>query len=179
MIVYSATKEQFQLDVLSNDIENIILAAYFKATGRYVALSEIRSWANSLQNMERVLSTDEIAPDSGIAIEYHLPRSSKRIDFIITGRGEDQREAVVLIELKQWQSAGITELDGVVTTVVGGGTPELAHPSYQAWSYKSMPEDYNATVEEEGIDLHPCAYLHNYVPDEVIRNVRPSLPRSN
>ena len=80
MIVYSATKEQFRLDVLGNDIENIILAAYFKATGRYVALSEVRSWANSLQNMERVLSTDAIAADSGIAIEYHLPRSSKRID---------------------------------------------------------------------------------------------------
>ncbi len=173
MIVYSATKEQFQIDVLSNDIENIILDAFKKATGGHkVGAAEIRSWANSLQHMERVLATDEIAKDSGVAIEYHIPRSSKRIDFIITGRDGECQESVVLIELKQWQTAGITELDAVVTTFVGKGERELTHPSYQAWSYKRLLEDYNATVEEDAIQLHPCAYLHNYAPDEVIRNDR-------
>jgi DUF2075 family protein/DNA replication protein DnaC len=171
MIVYSATKQQFQADVLGNDIENIILDAFKKATGNKVAPAEIRSWANSLQNMERVLSTDDIASDAGIAIEFHIPRSCKRIDFIVTGRDAENRDSVVLIELKQWETAGITELDAVVTTRLGQGIRETIHPSYQAWSYKTMLEDYNATVEEEQIRLHPCAYLHNYRPDEVIRNV--------
>ncbi|HOI43846.1 MAG TPA: hypothetical protein PK523_12960, partial [Elusimicrobiales bacterium] len=42
------------------------------------------------------------------------------------------------------------------------------HPSYQAWSYKRLLQDYNATVQEESINLYPCAYLHNYEPDDVI-----------
>jgi DUF2075 family protein len=172
MIVYSATKRQFHDDVFTNDIENIILKAYQAATGRSVARAEIRSWAGSLQNMERVLATNAIAEDSGIAIEFHIPRSSKRIDFIITGRDGDKRESVVLIELKQWQSAGVTELPSIVTTLVGGGVREVTHPSYQVYSYKRLLEDYNATVDEDAIQLHPCAYLHNYVPDEVIRNDR-------
>ena len=47
MIVYSATKEQFHRDVLTNAIEDIVHGAYHKATGRYAALGEVRSWANS------------------------------------------------------------------------------------------------------------------------------------
>jgi len=37
------------------------------------------------------------------------------------------------------------------------------HPSYQAWSYASLIEDYNDSVEKKKIILHPCAYLHNYI----------------
>lgn len=39
---------------------------------------------------------------------------------------------------------------------------ETTHPSYQAWSYVSMIEDYNEDVRKYKIKLKPCAYLHNY-----------------
>lgn len=168
MIVYSGTKSQFQNDVMTNDIGNIIYSAYQGATGRRTKRSEIDSWTNSLQYMERVLRDDAIPNDAGVAIEYHIPRSSKRIDFILTGADAANTDTAVLVELKQWQQAALTAKDAIVSTVFSGGPQETAHPSYQAWSYKRLLEDYNATVQEERINLHPCAYLHNYEPDGVI-----------
>lgn len=168
MIVYSATKEQFQSDVMSNDIGNIILETYKEVTGRNTGHSEVMSWTNSLQYMDRVLSDTDIPADAGVAIEYHIPQSSKRVDFIITGRDSQDQDTAILIELKQWTQAKLTDKDAVVVTRFKHGEQETSHPSYQAWSYKRLLEDFNATVEEEGIQLYPCAYLHNYEPDSVI-----------
>ncbi len=170
MIVYSATKDKFQNDVMSNNIGEIILKAYQTATGHKTGSSEITSWTNSLQYMERVLADNDIPNDSGIAIEYHIPQSSKRIDFIITGTDINKNETAILIELKQWQTAGLTDKDGIVTTRFKHGEQETAHPSYQAWSYKQLMLDFNQTIEEENIRLYPCAYLHNYEQDDIIDN---------
>jgi DUF2075 family protein len=170
VIVYSASKKSFQDDVMSNDIEGIIRRAYKKATGRGTGLSEIESWKNSLQYMDRVLNDAEIPNDSSISIEYHIPQSAKRIDFIISGVDDANTDNAVLIELKQWQSALMTDKDGVVKTRFKHGESETSHPSYQAWSYKCLLEDYNQTVQNENIQLHPCAYLHNYENDNVITN---------
>ena len=49
---------------------------------------------------------------------------------------------------------------------------QLAHPSYQAWSYATLIKDYNQTVRDEQITLTPCAYLHNYPKDQIITNPR-------
>ncbi len=171
MIVYSAKKVEFQSDIMTNNIGNIVLENYKKATGKNTGASEILSWTNSLQYMERVLADDSIPNDAGIAIEYHIPQSSKRIDFIITGLDSENRESAVLVELKQWQKAELTDKDAVVVTRFKHGEQETTHPSYQAWSYKKLLEDFNQTVDEDKIQLLPCAYLHNYDADNVINNV--------
>ncbi len=170
MIVYSANKYDFQNDIMSNDIGNIIFDTYKKVTGRNTGKSEIDSWTNSLQFMERVLNDSSIPDEAGIAIEYHIPQSSKRIDFIITGLDENEKESAILIELKQWQEAKLTDKDAIVTTRFKHGEKETAHPSYQAWSYKKLLEDFNQTVDEDKINLVPCAYLHNYNEDGIINN---------
>jgi DUF2075 family protein/DNA replication protein DnaC len=170
MIVYSATKEKFQNDIMSNDIESIIYSAYKAVTGRSTGASELASWRNSLQYMDRILNDDGIPGDAGVAIEYHIPQSSKRIDFILTGKNSEDQDTAILVELKQWQKAEITKKDGVVSTRFKHGEKETSHPSYQAWSYKCLLEDYNQTVQEEDIKLIPCAYLHNYEQDDVIEN---------
>ncbi len=170
MIVYSATKEKFQDDVMTNDIGNIIHEAFKNSTGRSTGKSEIDSWINSLQYMDRVLADDAIPSDAGVAIEYHLPQTSKRIDFILTGKDTCQRESAVLIELKQWQKAKLTPNDGIVMTRFRHGEQQTPHPSYQAWSYKRLLEDFNQSVQEDSIQLIPCAYLHNYEADNVISN---------
>lgn len=171
MIVYSSNKTNFRADVMSNNIGNIILDAYKSATGKSTGKSEIDSWINSLQYMDRILATDDIPNNAGISIEYHIPLSSKRIDFIITGTDENKAETAVLVELKQWQTAKISDKDAVIITRFKHGEKETSHPSYQAWSYKRLLEDFNQTINEEKIQLVPCAYLHNYEPDEVIKNV--------
>ncbi len=170
MIVYSATKKSFQTDVMSNDIAGIILKAYQRTTGHSTGLSELESWRNSLQYMDRVLSDSAIPADSGVAIEYHIPQSSKRIDFILTGLNGNEEDTAILIELKQWQTAELTGQDGVVNMRFRHGEKETSHPSYQVWSYKCLLEDYNQTVQEQVINLVPCAYLHNYDADDVITN---------
>lgn len=155
---------------MTNNIGTIIYDAYRSATGRNTGKSEIDSWINSLQYMDRVLCDDEIPHDAGVAIEYHLPQSSKRIDFILTGMDHNQRESAILIELKQWQQAQMTDSDAIVITQFKHGVRETLHPSYQAWSYKRLLEDFNQTVQEENIQLYPCAYLHNYEEDDVLTN---------
>ena len=169
MIVYNKSKEDFSNDILTNDIGNIITSHILKKTGKNVSPNEIRSFENSLSYMERVVSDPTIPDDCGISIEYHLPQTSKRVDFIITGKNGDQ-ENFIIIELKQWQHANITSKDGIVKTRFQFGESETSHPSYQAWSYAALLSSFNATVDEESIALYPCAYLHNYAPDNNIKN---------
>lgn len=170
MIVYSANKSQFLDDVLTNDIENIVLKNVKRKLNRGVGIAEIKSWASSLVYMDRIMQDSAIPEDCGVAIEYQIPQTGKRIDFIISGQNENSRDAVILIELKQWSEAKLTAKDSIVETKLGGRIVEHTHPSYQAWSYSTLLQGFNEVVYTENISLHPCAYLHNYVEDNVIKN---------
>ena len=170
MIVYNATKSEFLNDVLTNEIENIVLKNVKLKLNRGVGIAEIRSWASSLSYMDRIMQDAMIPNDCGIAIEYQIPQTGKRIDFIISGQNEDSKDSVILIELKQWSEARLTSKDSIVETFVGGRIGEHTHPSYQAWSYATLLQGFNEVVYKENIQLHPCAYLHNYAEDGVIRN---------
>jgi len=117
--------------------------------------------------MRDVLNDIDIPEDSGVAIEYHLPQTSKRVDFILTGQDEGKTEYAILIELKQWDQVQLSDKDGVVNTAFYGEQP---HPSYQVWSYAALLQGFNETVYEENIQLRPCAYLHNYIEEDVIKN---------
>ncbi|QJR35219.1 DUF2075 domain-containing protein [Gemmatimonas groenlandica] len=165
MIVYSADKRQFLSDIDEREIDEVIHLRYKTITGRGVGTSELRSWRESLTRMASVLRDDSIPPNVGIAIEFHIPQSSKRIDVTLTGLDDENGKNAVIVELKQWESATRTDRDAIVTTFVGGGNRELVHPSYQAWSYSTLLEGFNTAVHEGGIVLRPCAYLHNYVRD--------------
>lgn len=168
MIVYAATKQQFLKDSDNDDIEEVILRHFKEATGKKVGASEIRSWQGSLTYMAKVLRDDGLPNSAGLAIELHIPQSSKRIDFLLTGRDENQAKNAVLIELKQWSKASATTKDAIVKTALGGGLVETIHPSYQVWSYAALLEGFNEAVYDKSIEVRPCAYLHNYVSDGVI-----------
>lgn len=170
MIVYQSVKQGFLEDVLNNEIELKIEKAYRSHLGRNASPNEVLSWANSMQRMKNVLEDPEIAEDAGISIEFQIPLTSKRIDFIISGLDDNQQEKVVIIELKQWSSAELTDMPDLVRTRFQHGFVSTVHPSYQAWSYASALTDYNQTVQDDKIDIIPCAYLHNYAPDSVITN---------
>lgn len=162
MIVYEATKKEFCNSVLEGNITKDIEGFYFAKIGKSPE-SQIRSWRNSMVYMRNVLEDSEIPNDCGVAIEFTIPTTSKRIDFILTGLNKFKDDSVVIIELKQWDSAEKVEgKDGIVKTFLGRGINETTHPSYQAWSYASLIKNFNQTVEEEDIGLYPCAFLHNY-----------------
>ncbi|MFO7747442.1 MAG: DNA/RNA helicase domain-containing protein [Orrella sp.] len=165
MIVYQSQKDQFLADNDDRDIEDVILQSYRQATGRGVAHNEIQSWKDSLRYMASVLRDNDIPDNTGVAVELHIPQSSKRIDVTLTGLDEIGSPCAVLVELKQWSESETTGKDGIVRTFLGRGRRETVHPSYQAWSYAALLEDFNEAVHAGDISLHPCAYLHNYLDD--------------
>ena len=163
MIVYEATKEIFINDVINNQIAGRIEQLYRLRVGQNVNPREKEAWKNSMMYMNNVLNDVSIPNNSGIAIEFKIPYTSKRIDFIITGRDKQGRNIAIIVELKQWTEAEIVEgQDGIVRTFTGGAMREVAHPSYQAWSYAAYIEDFNENVQRDNVKLLPCAYLHNY-----------------
>ena len=168
MIVYLANKTQFREDILSNRIEEIVHESFQGTLGRSVGAAELASWKNSLRHMDTVLEDAGIPHDAGVAIEFNIPQTGKRVDFIITGTREDHQRTAVIVELKQWQEAKATTKDAIVSTFVGGREREVNHPSYQAWSYAMLIEDFNETVRQDPIHLRPCAYLHNCASGAVL-----------
>lgn len=164
MIVYKATKTQFLGEV--DNIDQILAESFVKVLSRHPSVSEQMSWKHSLRYMRDVLKADQIPSDVGVAIEFQVPQTSKRIDFMITGLGKESNETVVIVELKQWDHVELTDKDGVVFAPFYGS--EVSHPSYQAWSYAELFKNFNKVVYTEGVTVLPCAYLHNYIPDTVI-----------
>lgn len=164
MIVYEGLKTDFlsscERDSIAMEIEENILTKL----GKHTPKAEFRSWENSLNYMYKVLNDDEIPSDAGVAIEFNIPQTSKRVDFIISGYDGQDSPGMIIVELKQWDS--ITEVkgaDALVETYVGGGNHRVVHPSYQAWSYAQLIRDYNQEVQNRSIGLYPCACLHNYI----------------
>jgi len=168
MIVYTGDKETFSNDVISNNIENIIHNFYIEKLGSATNANEINSWKNSMMYMNNVLLDNDIPHDAGVTIEYQIPQTSKRIDFILSGKDENDVDYAILIELKQWSESKMTDKDGVVNTFVGKRHRDVSHPSYQAWTYSSLLNGFNEAVYNSDIKLIPCAYLHNYMPDNLI-----------
>jgi DUF2075 family protein len=170
MIVYRSEKDAFLRDVRRGDIDELILEQFKAATGRSVARSEQRSWGNSLQHVANVLDDASVPDDLGIAVEFVLPQSFKRIDVTVAGHTEAGKRRAIIIELKQWESARASPRDAIVVTQIGGRERQAVHPSYQVWSYAAFLRGFNEAVYEEnqGIGVQPCAYLHNYRRDSVI-----------
>lgn len=163
MIVYQETKDTFLNDVYYDKIEDKINEKVIQKLHRHTGLGEFHSWMNSMQYMYKVMQNKSIPKDAHIAIEYQIPNSNKRVDFIITGETSLKKECAVIIELKQWQSIDMVDnQEAIVKTILQGRKQAVSHPSYQAWSYSSMIHDYNEDVRHYNIELHPCAYLHNY-----------------
>lgn len=167
MLVYSGIKTDFMRDVEEDSLAPKIQQTILEKMGRRTPDSEFRSWENSMKNMFIVMSDSQIPDDSGIAIEYNIPQTAKRVDFIISGYDKENHPSIVVIELKQWETIkAITGVDALVETYTGGANRRVVHPSYQAWSYAQLIKDYNSTVQDREIQVRPCAYLHNYARTE-------------
>ena len=167
MIVYDGIKTDFltscEKDTIAIEIEQNILSKM----GKHTPKAEFRSWENSLNYMYKVLNDNDIPSNAGVAIEFNIPQTSKRVDFMISGYDESDNAGMVIIELKQWDSlAEVKGTEALVETYVGGGNHRVVHPSYQAWSYAQLIKDYNGEVQDNNIKLSPCACLHNYIRHE-------------
>jgi DNA replication protein DnaC len=164
-------QKKFIEDVNNHQIEDVILKKFEERLKRTTGQSEIDSWRDSLPVMSQVLSDSEIPDNVGVLIEYMIPQSSFRVDFIIIGMNNDEgKENVVIVELKRWSDIELSDKDGIVKTRFKGGLQETSHPSYQSWSNAAFLSSFNETIYTVDINLKPCAYLHNYKDDGKINN---------
>lgn len=167
LLVYDGIKTDFIKSVENDSLAVEIETKVLERLGRHTPKNEFRSWENSLEYMYKVLNDTAIPEDAGIAIEYNIPQTSKRIDFLISGYDDAGKENVAIVELKQWQQLkAVPGVDALVETYVGQGLHQVVHPSYQAWSYAQLIRDYNSTVQDKDILLHPCVCMHNYLRHE-------------
>lgn len=163
MLIYNGLKSDFMSDTENDVLETKLYDAIKNKMNRSTGLSELNSWRNSLKEMYITLNDSNIPSDVGVAIEYNIPQTSKRVDFLISGYGKDNKGNVIIVELKQWEKLQAIEgQEAIVETFTGGANRRVVHPSYQAWSYATLIKDYNEYVQDADIELHPCAYLHNY-----------------
>ena len=167
MIVYSGTKSQFNNDVNLNLISDKILEKLREKHLSGGQESEYQSWQNSLHFMRSAIDDPDIPNDVEVAIEYQIPRTSKRVDFMIAGADAANTNNVVVVELKQWSSA--EKVDDImhhsVRAFTGGANRIVNHPSYQAYAYATFIKNSSEQVQDERIGIKPCAYLHNCSPE--------------
>ena len=169
VIVYQSTRQRFLEDNDRHAIEELIASEYLRKTGRYAPDGEYRAWQQSLMQMAEVLADDEMPASMGVGVEVGIPQTAKRIDFVLSGTTDNGDARVIIVELKQWSNSRVSDKDGLIYANRGGRAEvEGAHPCYQAWSYAALLEGFNEAVHREGIELSPCAYLHNYHRDGII-----------
>lgn len=166
MIIYSGTLGQFDKEVMEGGIADLIEQCLIAHGLGGKGEAEYRSWNNSLRCIRDALTYEnKIDRRLRVAVEFQIPQTSKRVDFIVSGLGRDVKtKNAVIVELKQWDHVEATDMENVVETFVGGANRHMAHPSYQAYSYCQTIKAFN--LDAEDIELSPCAYLHNLQPRE-------------
>ena len=100
MIIYSDTKTGFLGDILDGVLDEKLESLMRERFGKGTPEGELRAWRNSLTYMGNIIGQSSIPDDSGIAIEYGIPYTSKRVDLIVTGLNEHGGNSAVIIELK-------------------------------------------------------------------------------
>jgi hypothetical protein len=150
-------------DTVRNQIAQKLSDAFFQYYGYPPAKSEVAAWGNSLRAMAQVVQFAKL-DDHGVVVEYELPSSSRRLDFMICGRDSSSDDEAVIVELKQWSECEAAEAEGLVSTWVGGKNREVAHPSVQVGQYQQYLADTHSAFYEgdHPIRLGACSYLHNY-----------------
>ena len=166
MIIYENQLDRFVSDVVLNNISDILTANLRARHLSGGSPGEINSWNNSLHFMKDVLQCPEIPTDCKVAIEYNIPQTSKRVDFMILGADREKRDHIVIVELKQWAKVQKVA-DAFRHSVLSDlhSHQPTAHPSYQAFSYKSLILNYCDMQGMNYDSLSPCAYLHNMSED--------------
>ena len=164
MIFYHGTLALFKKDVDSGRIADKIEESFLSHGFHHNNPKEHAAYVNSLRVRRDVLCDKDAKMNQNlkIAIEFKVPNTSKRVDFLITGYDELGEENAVIIELKQWTECEKTDLENLVYAYVAGRKRNLSHPSYQAYSYAQRIKNFNQTVQEKPVNLYPCAYCHNY-----------------
>ena len=138
-----------------------LLAQMLYRTGRRPSPGEANSWRASLPVLARDL-LDAGLPDVEMLIEHQLPLTSRRIDVVLAGYHPGTGEpSYVLVELKQWNHAGVFEDEPELVTVDAYGPRPVLHPVEQVRGYCEYLTDFTPMLADATDALAGVAYLHN------------------
>ena len=102
MILYKENLRGFRNDVDTNQIGDMIEKSFREKLGRKVNPTEKRSWNNSLAFMEKVVRRADLSDTCGVLLEYIVPNTSGRIDFLISGEDEKKSQNFEYCHAKTW-----------------------------------------------------------------------------
>jgi hypothetical protein len=155
--------KEFIRDTTRNRIARKLSEEFFRYYGYKASDPEVEAWRNSLGAMAHVVQ-DAALLDHGVILEYELPCSSLRFDFLICGRNAAGADEAIIVELKQWSKCKPTYAEGLVNTWVHGKRRDVQHPSVQVGQYQQYLADTQSAFYEgeDPIRLVACSYLHNY-----------------
>ena len=185
-VLYQAPQAQF-----INDVERNYVSQKMRHTaeqsGIHSAENEIASWENNAPHIARLL-TQCGAKDSYVTFEFLVPFSRKRIDCMIYGKGVDDSENVIHIELKQWgnKSVGVADSDGNFTAdevanrqpddvifnveaFTGHANRIVAHPSQQVKGYQGYLSNFIEVFSNQEVSLTGLAYCYNYTKNDATK----------
>jgi DUF2075 family protein len=158
MIIYQESKARYLADVDSNILKQRLVDAFRNKTGSVPSDSYV--WADEYSHFARALEKTKVDDDVQVAIEYHISAAGRfRIDVLLAGN-DGQRDNGLIIELKAWETAGLTDIEDMVLSPVAGGKVDQ-HPCVQARKYKGQILRFNQDIREQDIRLHSAAYLFN------------------
>ena len=164
MILYEGKIEQFNEDVMQNAIADRAAEKYKAHYNRNPAEPEYRSWAISLAILNNSFNYASLK-DNHVLIEYELPYSSQRIDVMLFGKNSDNKDNVVILELKQWSNNNVYESnsEGNIVVDYGAFQKEQPHPSLQVQGYYFYLKDFISIFNDKDAPvLSASTYAHNY-----------------
>ena len=163
MRLYSGMSCDFVRDTTHNRIADKLTDAFVRYYRYRPSPSEIGSWRNSLRAMSLIVN-DAKLDDHGVMLEYQLPMSSRRLDFLVCAKDETGKDQAIIVELKQWEACQESDVDDLVASHLGGRLREVLHPSVQVGQYHQYLMDNNSAFydDPDPVGLDACCYLHNY-----------------
>lgn len=167
MILYSDLLKKFIIDVKEQILDDKLYKLMKSKMNKYSSESEKISWVNSLEYMANILEKSNIPDNCSIAVEYNIPMTNQRIDFLITGYDKSHNKNIILFEFKQWSI--VNEVEGsnvLLETFVGKSNKQVLHPAYQVWTYQELLKDYNENIQNMNINISSCVIMHNYLRKE-------------
>jgi DUF2075 family protein len=163
MQLYAGASEGFIPKAISNEIAHVLRESFHRQLGYYPGDSETKSWLISLKDLAYSMQSAKLG-DTGIIVEYKLPQSSKRLDAMLLGIGEDGRDRGVIVELKQWQAAYSCGVEDCVTLSRGDRKYTKLHPSRQAGNYATYLSGMHPVFYDDNggnaADIMACSFLH-------------------
>jgi len=170
-VIYSEPQQNFFHDVLTNSVANKMIDGA-RSLGIHVGSSEEASYKNNAPRIKNLLELANVN-DTYVTFEYLIPYNMQRIDCMIYGRGNDNQQNVVHIELKQWSnnsvdtaySSDVTDvIEGnfQVQAVTGGSKRLVSHPSQQVRGYQDYLQGFVEVISTKEVDIKGMAYCYNY-----------------